>query len=78
MEPVLRCPHCHEFFIMEKLNCGIFRHGIYKSNFKQIDPHLPKLDCIQLIENQQIIGCGKPFRINNTNNKFEVEICDYI
>ena len=25
---VLTCPNCNEPFIMEKLNCGIFRHGV--------------------------------------------------
>lgn len=26
-EPILKCPHCEEY-IIEKLNCGIFRYGI--------------------------------------------------
>ena len=27
-EPIFKCPHCEEYIIIEKLNCGIFRHGI--------------------------------------------------
>jgi len=27
-EPILECPHCKEFIIIEKINCGIFRHGV--------------------------------------------------
>jgi len=42
MESILRCPHCHDFFIMEQLNCGIFRHGIYKSTLQQMEPHYLK------------------------------------
>ena len=25
-EPILICPHCNEFIIIEQINCGIFRH----------------------------------------------------
>ena len=42
MEPIITCPNCNEFIIVEKLNCGIFRHGILKETGKQIDPHLSK------------------------------------
>ena len=41
-EKIIQCPHCHEDIIMIKLNCGIFRHGIFKIDYKQIDPHCPK------------------------------------
>ena len=26
--PILLCPHCQEYIIIEKINCGIFRHGV--------------------------------------------------
>jgi hypothetical protein len=63
MEPIVKCPHCDEFVIIEKLNCGIFRHGIIKSTLKQMEPHLPKDKCDQLKERNLIFGCGKPFQI---------------
>ena len=49
-EDVVCCPHCSEFIIIAKLNCGIFRHGIYKDDGKQIDPHLCKEECEELVE----------------------------
>jgi hypothetical protein len=77
-EPILECPHCKDFIIIEKLNCGIFRHGIFKINGQQINPHAPKNECDFYIDKQLIYGCGKPFRIILKENKFEIEICDYI
>jgi len=28
VQPVLKCPHCNEYVIIEKINCAIFRHGV--------------------------------------------------
>ena len=73
---VVICPHCQEQIIIEKkeINCGIFRHGVYKSTSKQINPHLCQEKCNQLIKEQQIYGCGKPFKLENE----KAIICDYI
>jgi hypothetical protein len=76
-QPVLECPHCKEYIIIERINCAIFRHGTLK-NGKQIDPHAPKKYCDDLFKKNLIYGCGKPFRITLVNDKFETEICDYI
>ncbi len=78
MDPILICPHCGDFIMIEKLNCGIFRHGILKSNLKQMDPHLTKEKCAYLIENELIYGCGKPFQIIVENNAWKIQTCDYI
>ena len=59
---IVICPHCKDHIIIEKINCGIFRHGEFK-NGKQIDPHLSKEMCDNLIKNKSIYGCGKPFKI---------------
>jgi hypothetical protein len=77
---VIICPHCNEFIIIEELNCCIFRHGTYKTNGNQIDPHLPKTQCDYLFQQNLIFGCGKPFQIikDENNNIIRVEICDYI
>lgn len=77
-EPILKCPHCDEYIIIEKLNCGIFRHGQLIKNGQQIDPHAPKNICDYYKSNNLIYGCGKPFRILLRDNKFVVEICEYI
>jgi hypothetical protein len=68
---------------IEELNCKIFRCGIYKNNFEQIDPHLNKEECDRLYNNGLIYGCSKPFMVNitikNDNNvDYESVICDYI
>lgn len=78
MEPIVKCPHCNEFIIIEKINCGIFRHGIIKSTLKQMEPHLPKDKCDHLKEENLIFGCGKPFQILIVNGKMVVQKCDYI
>ena len=43
---IVKCPHCELmiFVFINEFNCRIFRHGIYKHNMQQIDPHLPKID----------------------------------
>jgi len=77
-EPILICPNCKDFFIMEKMNCGIFRHAIHISNGEQINPHASKEECEYYVNNKLVYGCGKPFIIKIINNKFETQICDYI
>jgi hypothetical protein len=77
-EPLLICPHCKDYILIEKINCAIFRHGTLKQNGKQIDPHSPKELCDYYINNNLIYGCGKPFRIVNINGIIETEVCDYI
>jgi DNA-directed RNA polymerase subunit RPC12/RpoP len=75
---IVECPHCKDFIIIEKLNCCIFRHGIFKNTLKQIEPHAPKEVCDYLSKEKLIIGCGKPFKIIQKDNSFFTEICDYI
>ena len=73
---IVKCPHCNQNIIIEKkdINCGIFRHGVYKSNYKQINPHLCKDKCDELAKDNKIYGCGKPFKLENN----KAIICDYI
>ena len=77
-QPILQCPHCNDFIIIEKINCGIFRHGYIIKNGKQIDPHAPKDICDFYIKKKLIYGCGKPFKVTQNVDKFNTEICDYI
>lgn len=76
---IIICPHCEEFVSIEKVNCGIFRHGVWKKNRKQINPHCPKDLCDLYYNKKLIFGCGKPFRIvKSIENQWIAEICDYI
>jgi len=70
--PVLHCPHCGISIEVVEVNCSIFRCGVYKHNFEQIPPHLPKEECDLLID--KIYGCAKPFKYVNQR----LEKCDYI
>lgn len=73
------CPHCYSYVEILELNCKIFRHGIYKKNGEQINPHTSKIECDKLFENKEIYGCGKPFYIlEKPNNQYECIKCDYI
>ena len=74
MSFLVNCPHCNDLIIIEEINCGIFRHAWYKINHQQINPHLSKTECDELIKNNSIYGCCKPFKIIN-NRAIE---CDYI
>ena len=80
----VKCPHCNIMIEIIELNCKIFRCGIYKNNFQQIDPHMSENECNELLKNDSIFGCSKPFMIivkqNDSTNNIEYEsiICDYI
>ena len=74
-ELVITCPHCKDLIIIEKLNCGVFRHGVYKQNGKQIPQHLNKTLCDELASSNMIYGCGKPFHFDELDI---VSICEYI
>jgi hypothetical protein len=75
---IVICPHCKDYILIQELNCGIFRHGVFKSNGQQIGPHEPKQLCDSYVEEKLIYGCGKPFRLTKTGEKFEIEVCEYI
>lgn len=74
----VNCPHCNQFFEIVELNCCIFRCGVYKNNFVQINPHLTKIECERLIKKNEIYGCGRPFKIAFVGTKTLIVECDYI
>ena len=75
---IIQCPHCEISIEVIELNCRIFRCGISKTIFKQIDPHLPKIKCDRLFETGAIYGCGKPFKLIQKDNVWVPIVCDYI
>lgn len=78
---VFQCPTCQSYVIVciKDINCKIFRHGV-DLNYVQINPHLPKSECLKLAKSNLIYGCGNPFKINYDLkiNKYHVTKCDYI
>jgi len=77
---ILECPHCKEFVYIKRteINCGIFRHGVYKQNNQQMNPHAAKTECDDAKSRDIIWGCGKPFRVSVKDKEYIIEICDYI
>jgi hypothetical protein len=78
MEFIITCPHCSDYIIIEQINCGIFRHGVFISNNTQIDPHADKKTCDSYINKNKIYGCGKPYQVIKEGDKYKVAICEYI
>ena len=81
---IIECPHCQQPVLIEKLNCAIFRHGTFKTNNQQINPHASKQLCDFYAIKNLINGCGKPFKVifnsnsKNNDDKFIAIICEYI
>lgn len=78
---IVVCPHCSSKILIfnNEIACAIFRHGVYKSNGQQMNPHAPKEQCESEFNNGLIFGCGKPFRVSlKSENKLVAEECDYI
>lgn len=67
------CPHCNEYVIIEQVNL-LFRHAVLKSTFQQVNPHEKKEVLEQLLLEEKIYGCGKPFQLEGN----VLVICDYI
>jgi hypothetical protein len=76
---IFECPHCNDLIqVMEdEIYCCIFRCGLYKNTFEQIDPHTSKDECDRLFNEGLIYGCGKPFKFIQENSPY-VEECEYI
>ena len=76
---IINCPHCKELIIIDinEINCKIFRHGMYKDTFNQIDPHLDKENCDKLFNDGKIYGCGKPFELIQSNDTYIAIECMY-
>ena len=77
---LIECVQCKSMIIINKkdFNCKIFRHGVYKKNNEQINPHLNKIECDRLFNGGLIYGCGKPFKLIVDGDKYYTEKCDYI
>ena len=81
----VNCPHCNGSIIIlhNEINCRIFRHGAYRENMQPIPPHASKVECDSLVAENRIVGCGKPFRVEDgidasRNRILNAIICDYI
>lgn len=75
MENYVQCPHCSGTILImtNEINCQIFRHGVFK-NGNQLGPHTSKEECDRVFRENEIFGCGKPFRFDGKT----ISICEYI
>jgi len=80
MDLEFECPHCKNCIIVNtnEINCGIFRHGVFKETGQQINPHETQANCEQLVESNLVYGCAKPFEIVKIADTYQIKICDYI
>lgn len=69
----LRCPHCDGEIQIIALNCGIFRHAIFKDG-TQMNAHASKEECDRVVKEDLVYGCAKPFQIING----QAVKCEYI
>ena len=74
----VECPHCNDLVEIVKINCGIFRHGVFKETENQLSPHAPKIICDKVFDQGLIYGCGKPFELTNINGNYVAIKCPYI
>ena len=75
------CPNCGNMIMVHKddVGCAIFRHGQFRKDGSQINPHAPEEYCIAMARKKLIYGCGKPFMLTNRGNIFTHAVeCDYI
>ena len=72
MNNIIFCPHCGGMIEIELINCGIFRHAIFK-NGTQINQHADKQTCEKYLKDNLIFGCGGPFKILNE----KIQKCDF-
>ncbi len=74
------CPHCNDFIIVNinEINCGIFRHAVFKENMNPINPHETQINCEDFVQKKLVFGCAKPFQITKQEDKYVITICGYI
>jgi hypothetical protein len=46
-----------------QINCGVFRHGVYKATGRPVGAHLSQDKCLELVRQGKVYGCVQPFRI---------------
>lgn len=83
------CPHCDLWteVPVNAVNCQIFRHAFFVQRLPnghvnllgQIPPHASKQVCDQLIEEERVVGCAKPFKFTKKpDGNYIAERCGYI
>ena len=58
---VVECPHCKVSILIDALNCGVFRCGVWSDTGVQMNPHMTEEECHAALG--QIWGCSRPFQV---------------
>jgi hypothetical protein len=45
------------------VNCGVFRHGVWRDSGMQLPPHASRSTCEAAVASGRLDGCGRPFRL---------------
>ena len=63
---IILCPHCGQLAIchVNQIACRIFTCGVFKSNFEQINPHMPREIAMKMKEDGIIYGCGLQYIVD--------------
>lgn len=64
---IVNCPWCQKMVWVSEMNCKIFRHGVMKKTFTQLNPHASEDECMKAVNDDLIFGCGGPFMIDKNN-----------
>lgn len=70
------CPHCKELCLVprELIRCTIFRHAVFKRDFRFVNPHATREECEAWLRDGLVYGCAKPFTFDGVT----VRKCGYI
>lgn len=62
----IQCPYCSGFISINKkdIKCKLFLHAVLIKTGKNINPHISKNKCEQLIKSAKIFGCGNYFKFD--------------
>ena len=74
----VECPHCGSLIEITQINCGIFRHGVFKQSKEQLNPHAPEKVCQKVFDDGLIDGCGKSFKLEENIKGYIAVKCPYI
>lgn len=74
---IFECPHCSEYIQVyrNEFFCKVFRHGVFKSNYQQINPHLSQEECDKYLQEGTIFGCSYQFKFTRQDDKLTVDKC---
>ena len=68
--------------VIEQINCGIFRHAVWKETMEPVHPHATQEQLEEWLRTEKIFGCGKPFRLIHKAGADAIEytpiVCEYI